>query len=639
MPLPGGFPYGLGIPEGAGGGTYTPTGFAYNFAIGGLPFLSAASRENPMVETTAPYRKQQFDSNDTPGEQSLDGWWLRSQQTFHGGAGQLYYDRSASDAAWAESRFYRSKGVDPWTPGQLTLLHRLDALTSSDIKKIVSDGVRAVGMLDDDESIFYVDENGSYTADDLPVLPDLYLTKQDVAMDSSRLFFATDTVIYRADLDDALPIDTLTGMWFTIESGADFPDRVILGWVKERLVVATDFGVYEITDFGGPVDYLPAANWRPPQGTWIPKSITESNSAIYVAGVLNGERSVILKFTLDDAGAMPVLTSGTVVANLPYGETIEHIYGYLGRYMAISTDRGPRIAIIDDNGDLTIGPILFDGAVGNWVARGQYLYAPAVLPEWEAGEGGLVRVDLGLQLSELRFAYASDLWTPESGAANSVGMVGAGIIVGGQSGLFLENEDQYVDDGWLLSGRVRYSTLEPKVFKLLRVRGGILESDFAVSVVDDNDAEHDVVGYVEGQTPGVDDVPIPSVGPQDHLSVKIHLFSDGTHEITPTVGGWQLKALPGQPRQRLIVLPLHCWDLETDRGGRRAGTPGSARARLRALQEIERSGDTLVMQDLDGNDSVTVSIDEVLFTQTAPPTGGMFAGWGGIITLTLRTVF
>jgi hypothetical protein len=45
------------------------------------------------------------------------------------------------------------------------------------------------------------------------------------------------------------------------------------------------------------------------------------------------------------------------------------------------------------------------------------------------------------------------------------------------------------------------------------------------------------------------------------------------------------------------------------------------------------------MEDLDGNDSVTVSIDEVLFTQTAPPTGGMFAGWGGIITLTLRTVF
>ena len=94
---------------------------AYDVAIGGLPFIYAINDEREYVRQTAPYRKDQFDNQAEPGEQSLTGWWIRSQTSFHAGDGINFFDPEANDAT-GHYRFADSKGVNVWTKGQVTLL-------------------------------------------------------------------------------------------------------------------------------------------------------------------------------------------------------------------------------------------------------------------------------------------------------------------------------------------------------------------------------------------------------------------------------------------------------------------------------------------------------------------------------------
>ena len=97
------------------------TDMSYDVAIGGLPFFYAISDARPYVRQTAPFRKDQFDNGAEPGEQSLTGWWIRSQASFHSGSGIKFYDPATTDEN-GHYRFADSKGVDVWTKGQVTLL-------------------------------------------------------------------------------------------------------------------------------------------------------------------------------------------------------------------------------------------------------------------------------------------------------------------------------------------------------------------------------------------------------------------------------------------------------------------------------------------------------------------------------------
>jgi hypothetical protein len=94
---------------------------SYDVAIGGLPFIYAINDARPYVRQTAPFRKDQFDNGAEPGEQSLTGWWLRSQMSFHSGSGIKFFDPATTDEV-GHYRFADSKGVDVWTKGQATLL-------------------------------------------------------------------------------------------------------------------------------------------------------------------------------------------------------------------------------------------------------------------------------------------------------------------------------------------------------------------------------------------------------------------------------------------------------------------------------------------------------------------------------------
>ena len=113
-----GLPYALSNPSAVR--TYALTGAAYDISINGLPFYIFASDETPYRRQTAQYRKDQVDQSREPGEQTLTGWWLRSQSSFHLGQGITFYEPTQDESL--RFQYTYSKGCDVWTKGQVTLL-------------------------------------------------------------------------------------------------------------------------------------------------------------------------------------------------------------------------------------------------------------------------------------------------------------------------------------------------------------------------------------------------------------------------------------------------------------------------------------------------------------------------------------
>jgi hypothetical protein len=112
----------IGKPLGAAV-SFENTNNTFDVAIGGQPFILAASDKYPYQRATASYRKQQFDNQPIPGEQSFEGWWLRSQSGFHYGSGVKYVEQYGSENVYF--RFQDSVGLDVWNRGQVTMLKNL----------------------------------------------------------------------------------------------------------------------------------------------------------------------------------------------------------------------------------------------------------------------------------------------------------------------------------------------------------------------------------------------------------------------------------------------------------------------------------------------------------------------------------
>jgi hypothetical protein len=130
-----GIPYVLSNP--AGSTAYSATGEAYDVAIGGLPFFLLNSDDSPYRRVTAQYRKQQIDQSREPGEQTLTGWWVRSQSSFHYGQGIKFFEPIQDESL--RFQYTESKGIDVWTKGQATLLK------SCNSQHVVTGGIQANG--------------------------------------------------------------------------------------------------------------------------------------------------------------------------------------------------------------------------------------------------------------------------------------------------------------------------------------------------------------------------------------------------------------------------------------------------------------------------------------------------------------
>jgi len=620
--------------------TWQNTNESYDVAIGGLPFFYAISDARPYIRQTAPFSKEQSDIGAEPGEQSLTGWWLRSQSSFHNGTGIKFYDPSAGETV--SHRFADSDNVDVWTKGQVTLLKETANMSgvSSGIYKLLSivDGStnKILGWIPASTTIKNYTANGTaveYT----------HVTGIAQPLDTAILAVATDgTNLFIADNDHIYtgPIATPTAGYSRYYNTGS--EKVVLGWVKQRLVACVGPSVYELTNAKGTDHDLGPDSYTHPNADWTWTSISEGGSAIYASGYAGGN-SAIYKFVLSNAGVMPTLTSGIVAAQLPIGEIVYKIESYLG-YLMIGTNKGMRVASISDTtGDLTYGPLIFEDTNGvrDFAFRDRFVWATGTVN----GCAGLYRVDLGSEIDSLRFAYAKDAYlSTATGYATSVDFVGntdqIAFTTSGSNGIAIQSTTVLASKGSITTGKIRFSTLEPKNFKRLIARGTFTAGTLTLSSLATNtggtDVQYDHIGYVREVLP-VEVTTSRPEEPQEFLAYKFTFERDTTDTTTgPIFKGYQAKATIATARQRMIKFPVYCFDIETDRFNTVVGYDGRAFARIKLLEEIEKTGNVLAWQDLTTGETQQAVIQEVTFTRMTPP-DKRFDGFGGIVEITIRT--
>jgi hypothetical protein len=373
-------------------------------------------------------------------------------------------------------------------------------------------------------------------------------------------------------------------------------------------------------------------------------SITASGPAIYIAGY-NGIQSTIQKFTLTTAGSMPSLTSASVAAELPVGEVVHKIYYYLG-YMMIGTDKGVRVAVVNDqDGSINYGPLIVetDQPCYDFAARNHYVWCATSVN----GEPGVIRIDLSTEIENLRFAWANDLnydgvtghQTTACAFANGTERLAfCTTAVGATVGrIYVEDSATLRTSGYLTTGKIRFGTLEPKNFKRLLGRGNFTYGSMVLETVDANGLEYDHITY-NAAVPGVEVATSTPAASQEYLSYKFIMYRDTTtNTLGPVFKGYQAKATIATPRQRLISYYVYCFDEETDRNNVRTGYSGRAHERILELEEIEESGDVVTWQDLNTGENRQVQIEGINLVNTTPPDKNS-TGFGGILEILVRTV-
>lgn len=623
---------------------------AFDVALGGLPFIYAISDNRPYIRQTAPFRKDQFDNGSEPGEQSLTGWWIRSQSSFHGGAGIKFFDPSAGETI--QHRFADSKGVDVWTKGQATLL---SSCTQGHITTgpIAANGtpqqhVRSIkwnstsGVLLHDE--YDVDKIPADDPSNAVHFID-YIAGTDspvyaICDDGTTAYWITNTATKKTVYKKALTGTSATANTFMFDEIGTVSNAV-MEYVKDRIVLCADNKVYE---FSGSAVAMPTALYTHPVTSHVYTAVTASGPAIYIAGY-NGIQSTIQKFTLSTAGVMPTLTSAVVAAELPVGEIVHSIKYYLG-YMMIGTSKGVRAATVSDqDGSINYGPLIVetDQPCYDFAMRDHFVWCATSVD----GNPGVIRIDLSNEIETLRFAWANDLYID-----NVAGHVTTGCAFadgtdrltfctandGTNNGyIYVEDASTLRETGYLTTGNIRYGTLEPKNFKRLLGRGDFTYGSLTLETVDKNGTEYDHITYDATVSPIEVGTSNPSAA-QEYVAFKFILNRDTTTtSLGPVFKGYQAKATIATPRQRVIKFPVYILDVETDRYDVMVGYEGRALERLQILEDIEESGDVITWQDLTTKESRQAVIEQISFTRLTPPDKSS-NGFGGIADITIRTV-
>jgi hypothetical protein len=652
---------------------YDLNGNAFDMAIGGLPFIMAVTDSTPYRRQTAEFRVQRVDQMRDPGEHTLggSGYWTRSQSSWHYGEGVLFAEPMEGNENEVRFRYRDSYGIDVWTPGEISLIKRSSLVQAFTGACRIDTGASTAGVAflvatdlaprtSQTTAMYKITSSGTSTA--LVNFSSISNeTILDTTSDGTYMYVATTAGIYDVNLSDGTTHKHYAYNGLTAA-------HVAIKYVKSRVIAALKFtdgtyAAYELTfnskGSGAAVDIkstMNAASGTLINGStimptnWVWEGIAEGTNAIYIGGYA-GDHSAIFKLSVSSTGAL-----GTIItaATLPRGETVLSLYAYLGTFLMVGTNKGARIATLEQNGDMTYGPLVFHNENGVYDFEGRDSYIWAGNTNQVNTNSGTTRINLGQPLTLIGYAQpissgvyarATDAYADGVfGTVNAVRILGndnqVAFAING-SGIWLQHATELVESGQIRSARIRYDTMENKAWKRIRIRtsddlaGGDIEI-YKIGPTTDTV----ITTLYEGNSTTADidlgDV-YTTAGPD--ASFKLTLTRNSTSATTgPVVVGMAVKALPTPTRARVLQIPLFCYDKETDKTGNIIGYEGYSRERLNALETIEANGQTIILQDFNqGGEPTEVIIDQVTFTRSTPANRN-YTGFGGIITLIARTV-
>jgi hypothetical protein len=626
------------------------TDIAYDLVVDDLPFILKVNNQDPYLRQTAPYKKEQFDNSPEPGEQSLTGWWLRSQTSWHNGAGISFYE-PGTDYQHVSHRFKDSRGIDIWTTGEIKLLNsNFTSFTNAN-------GVIATANLD---TIVSGDSTGLLkkivlNSDSVPSTPSNITLHVDHTVGGSTpdLFKAitTDGTRYFAVCKKAIHVGNIVSGTDEVIARHSIGGTHVIKYVKGYLMFAEATKLYYIpmlTSAGAVVSAIGHSGSAEtfPTGTVSKQHINPSfewnvieggNRFIYAAGYANSN-SEIWAVPFDVDTLIPDPAGAVQVAQLPQGEIVKAMQFYLG-YLVIGTNKGIRIAQVAENGSLILGPLLIetDYEVTGFTADNNYIYASTTVMGTSVTNAILIRIDLSSQFDDGTFAYAYDLQYESSTNSTGENVLFAQdrlhIITSTQ--IQTEKLSQKRSTGWLETGKIRYGIIEPKFFRYINVQCTTGQGDtIGVYTIDENGVENSLSILSAGLSNQDILISTPSTK-QEFMSFKFVLNNATEDQNVPKLEAYQIKATPAQRRQRLYQYPLSCFDNEMDKYNSLFGYSGRAMEYIQRMEALEETGKFVNIKDYRTGEQYLGIIEEVMFSNESSPDKDN-NGFGGILKITVR---
>jgi hypothetical protein len=612
-----------------------------HFTIGGVPFRLAATPDTPIQLDTAQVQKNQQDTEPEAGEQTLAGWWLRSQASWHQGAGYRYAETRGE--VKESNFFYDSLNVDVWTQGQLSLLRRAVEVSSSSNRSVAvvptdSSNTIVVGQ---SGAVRKILDLGGGTTSDLYVGAGVTF---DCVIATEALWFAAgnDGRVYSGP---TTAVTTTPKVWSLTGADTSKPTRIF--WAKHRLWAVNSNKIYWVDYATSGTTAAPAgtgALYSHPSTSWVYTDICDVPGGVLFSGYGDGA-SHLQRVSLDTDGAAPTMAAATTTAILPSDEKALRISSLTGSLVCILSSKGVRVAQAQTSGDLVYGPLFLERS--DLTASAKPALASAGRFWWLTwGDTPMVyRIDSSVQPEEGVFAYATDMNLPSATGFTGLAVRGDRPVAVTSSGaLVYRHATQFEPEGWIQSGRIRFRTEEPKLYQFIDVSAAPLKGAVVLDVLNESDSPKRIGAW---NVPGAGALPTaqvpPDTGPLRFMSLKLTLTRGSDGISGPEVHGWQVKALPAGKPQRLYQLPLKCIDREIWSTGQEDpyGYEGYAHDRYYALRAAEDAGGVVVLRDyrFSSPQGELCKIEGMRFIQTMPGDASHPQGiFGGILLVTLRTL-
>ncbi len=582
------------------------SGYKLDVTIDGIPFLLNPTEKDPWTWEVREDRREQFDNSPEAGEQSFGYFWLRSQSSFHGGAGQEFLDSGNEVQEVSRIRYNASSQMDVFSKvGSITPRGSVTGTAISSIVRavpFVRGGVNKIAVARNNDSLDFYNVSPALAFETNVSLTEAASTCQDIATDGENLYVAINGKIIKVD-SAGVQTD-----WATLA----FTKTVRLSYAKNRLILAHGPELYEvpITAAPGALSFGTHGIFRHGATNWTWSAIAEGPNAIYAAGYA-GLRGEVWSFTETDVAGTLELGSGIQQFSLPTGEIPYDLIFYVSSLFVLGTSEGARVGSFTPDGRPQFGPLSFDlspvraiGAVGTTAILGTDL--------------GVYLLDLGRVVDRngaYAYAHRHDRLAAEPYVSIvTTGSIGATAIYSVTTGR-IESEAAN-SSGTLTTSWMTFSTTELKKAYYLSIGARIPDAGAFPSntvVVTVENYEGDTQSYNLGADASKTNWEFSiSLNPSIAYRVK---FEMKTGTDTNFINSFQLKALPQERRYETVVLPLLLSDREKASNRREIGYPGFGMDRLKAMIQSAKNNRTVVVTDTVSNSSFQAQIRDVQFRQ------------------------
>jgi hypothetical protein len=522
------------------------SGGVFPVALNGRPYLLdllSASGQSNFNHVSLPLLRTQADSSGTPGEQSVspENFWRRAQDSWHLGAGQSYTDRDQANPF----RFESSKGLNPWTKYQISLLNDVDEALSSantNIRLAIAGGL--LFTTDGNDTKYSSNGTSLTTVTSTPADP-----AKDIASDGRYVWVIYDDEVWQIDSTAG---GTLAGARIASHASA----LRSISWNKNRVFVADEGGkLYNMaattdTALGsGANDLIIDLSGR--GFAWTAYA---GGQAFHYFGGYRNDKSLIYRANLQtDATA---ISAPVVAGELPDGELINTMTYYLG-YVILGTSLGVRLATTDNAGNLVIGGVIPTNApVRALEAQDRFVWFG-----WTNYDGvstGLGRMDLSQFIDPLVPAFASDLMVTGQGNVLSATYWNNKVVfsVSGE-GVYIEDVNP-VASGTLNTGKITHGISDPKVAVFIDLKhqaltAGDIKAEYSL------DGEAFILAGISNIVGSVSPLSFQLSGARaQEFDIKITLTAG--NNTSPILTRWLQRSYPAPTRSTRYRVPIMLYD-------------------------------------------------------------------------------